>query len=52
MKYICDLCKWEYDETAGAPDLGIEPGTAWADVPEDFKCPLCNVGKDGFSKVE
>ena len=31
---------------------GIAPGTKWEDVPEDFECPLCNVGKDQFSEVE
>ena len=51
MKYVCDLCGWEYDEEVGLPDMGIEPGTAWEDVPEDFECPLCSVGKDQFSEV-
>ena len=49
MKYICDVCGFIYDESEGAPDNGIAPGTAWADVPEDFECPLCGVGKDSFS---
>ncbi len=50
-KYVCDVCGWEYDEEVGAPDNGIEPGTAWADVAEEFECPLCFVGKDQFSEV-
>lgn len=50
MKYICEVCGWEYDEEAGYPDGGIAPGTKWEDVPEDFECPLCNVGKDQFTK--
>ena len=41
-----------YDEAAGDPENWIEPGTAWEDVPEDFLCPLCGVGKDQFSEVE
>ena len=49
MKYVCDLCGWEYDEEEGLPEMGIEPGTSWEDVPEDFECPLCAVGKDQFS---
>ena len=49
-KYVCDVCGYVYDEAAGDPDNGIAPGTAWADVPEDFECPLCGVGKDQFSK--
>ncbi len=49
-KYVCDICGWEYDEEAGYPEGGIEPGTKWEDVPEDFACPLCAVGKDSFSQ--
>ena len=50
MKYVCDVCVWEYDEEKGYPEGGIAPGTKWEDVPEDFECPLCFVGKDHFSK--
>ena len=46
MKYVCDVCGWE---EAGAPELGIAPGTLFEDLPEDFACPLCGVGKDSFS---
>ena len=46
MKYICDVCGWEYDEEKGYPEGGIAPGTKWEDLPEDFTCPLCSVGKD------
>ena len=49
-KYVCDVCGWEYDEELGAPDLGIEPGTKFEDLPDDFECPLCFVGKDQFSE--
>lgn len=49
MKYICDVCGYEYDEAVGDPDNGIAPGTKWEDLPEDFVCPLCGVGKDQFS---
>ena len=52
MTYICDVCFWEYDEAAGAPDQGIAPGTPWENVPEDFVCPLCGVGKDQFHPAE
>ncbi len=48
MKYVCTVCGWVYDETEGCPDAGIAPGTKWEDLPEDFECPLCNVGKDMF----
>ena len=52
MKYVCDVCEWVYDEEAGDPDNGIAPGTKFEDLPEDFVCPLCGVGKDMFSKAE
>lgn len=51
-KYVCDTCGWEYDPEVGAPENGIEPGTAFEDLPDDFVCPLCGVGKDEFSPVE
>ena len=44
MKYICDVCGWVYDED--------EAGVKWEDLPEDFACKLCNVGKDQFSPAE
>jgi len=50
MRYICDVCSYVYDEAVGDPDNGIQPGTKWADIPDDFECPLCGVGKDEFSK--
>lgn len=49
MKYVCNVCGWEYDEEVGAPDYGIPAGTKWEDVEDDFVCPLCGVGKDEFS---
>ena len=48
MKYVCDICGYIYDEETGDPDNGIAAGTKWEDVPEDFVCPLCGVGKDQF----
>ena len=52
MKYVCDVCGWEYDEKEGAPDQGIAPGTKFSDLPDGFECPLCGVGKEEFSKAE
>ena len=49
MKYVCSICGYVYDEAAGDPDHGVAPGTAWADVPEDYTCPVCGVGKDQFN---
>ena len=51
MKYVCDVCGWIYDEEAGDSDLGIAPGTKFEELPEDFLCPLCSVGKDFFSEL-
>lgn len=51
-KYVCDVCGYIYDEEIGDPDNGVEAGTKWEDVPEDFLCPFCGVGKDEFSEVE
>jgi len=51
-QWVCVICGWVYDEAAGAPDDGLAPGTRWADVPEDWRCPLCDVGKQDFALVE
>lgn len=49
-KYVCTACGYVYDEAAGEPDNGIAPGTKWGDLPDDYVCPLCGVGKDMFEK--
>ena len=51
-KYVCDVCGWIYDEELGDPDNGIAPGTKFEDLPDDFECPACGVGKDMFSEEE
>lgn len=51
-KWQCVVCGWIYDEELGAPEEGIAPGTRWEDVPADFICPDCGVGKDDFEMVE
>ena len=51
MKYICSVCGYEYDEEASDPANGIAPGTKWEDVPDDFSCPLCGVGKNEFEEA-
>ena len=50
MKYICDVCGWVYEEELGCPEQGIAPGTKFEDLPEDFHCELCGVGKENFSQ--
>ena len=47
-KYVCTVCGYVYDPEVGDPDNGIAPGTAFEDLPDDFVCPVCGVGKDMF----
>ena len=47
-KYVCEICGWVYDEEKGLPEKGIAPGTKFEDLPEDFECALCGVGKNSF----
>ncbi len=49
-KYICDVCGYVYDPAIGDPDNGIKPGTEFTDLPKDWVCPICGVGKDSFSE--
>ena len=46
-KYVCDPCGYVYDPAAGDPDNGIAP-TAFEDLPADWVCPICGVGKEEF----
>jgi len=48
-KYVCDVCGYIYDPAAGDPDANVKAGTAFADLPEDWVCPMCGAGKDSFS---
>ena len=52
QKYVCDVCGYIYDPELGDSDNNIAPGTAFEDLPDDWECPLCGVGKDEFSKTE
>jgi rubredoxin len=49
-KWVCTICGYVYDPAAGDPDNGVDPGTAWEDVPSDWVCPLCGASKDDFEK--
>ena len=51
-QWICIVCGFIYDEAKGIPEEGIPAGTSWQDVPDDWLCPDCNVGKDEFEMVE
>lgn len=52
LKWECIVCGYVYDPAAGDPDNGVAPGTSFEDVPDDWVCPDCGVGKDMFEKVE
>ncbi|UTJ05888.1 rubredoxin [Arcobacter roscoffensis] len=52
QKYVCITCDYVYDPAIGDPDSGIEPGTAFEDIPEDWECPDCGVGKEDFEPLE
>ena len=51
-KYKCTVCDYIYDPELGDPDGGIEPGTPFEKLPDDWVCPVCGAGKDEFEKVE
>ena len=50
-KYVCVVCGYEYDPKLGDESQGVNPGTAFEDLPEDWVCPLCGVGKDQFEEA-
>lgn len=51
-KWLCIVCGWIYDEAKGWPDDGIAPGTKWEDIPDDWMCPECQVGKTDFEMID
>jgi rubredoxin len=51
-KYVCDLCGYVYDPAQGDPDNGVDLGTSFDDLPDDWECPICGAGKEDFSKEE
>jgi len=52
QKYICTLCDYIYDPAAGDPENGVDPGTAFADLPDDWVCPDCGADIDEFEVYE
>ncbi|VAX19803.1 Rubredoxin [hydrothermal vent metagenome] len=52
MKYICSVCSFIYDPEVGDPDSGLAPGTLFEDIPGDWVCPECGVGKEHFEPME
>jgi rubredoxin len=49
-KYVCTICGYVYDPEQGDPDNGIDPGTKFEDLPDDWECPVCGASKDDFEK--
>lgn len=52
QKWVCTVCGYVYDPAEGDADGGIAPGTAFVDIPDDWLCPVCGVGKDEFEPVK
>lgn len=51
-QYECTICGFIYNEEEGLPEEGIEPGTRWNDIPEDWMCPDCGLSKAEFEMIE
>lgn len=52
QKYECTVCGYIYDPELGDPEGGVEPGTVFEDISEDWVCPECGVGKDMFEPID
>jgi rubredoxin len=51
-KYECIVCGYICDPELGDPDGGVAPGTPFEEIPDDWVCPICGVGKSEFKKVD
>lgn len=51
-KYECEVCGYVNDPAVGDSERGIAPGMPFEDLPPDWTCPLCGVGKEGFGEAE
>jgi rubredoxin len=49
-RYVCTICGYVYDPELGDPDNGVDPGTKWEAVPDDWECPVCGAAKEDFEK--
>lgn len=50
--FVCNLCGYEYKAEEGCPEAGIEEGTDFDDLPENWTCPFCGAGKEEFEPVK
>lgn len=51
-KYQCTMCEYVYDPAQGDPENGVNPGTPFEDIPDDWVCPICGAEKDMFEAIE
>lgn len=51
-KWRCTVCGYVYDEEEGDEKYGIEPGTTFEELPDDWVCPVCGAPKSQFEKIE
>ncbi len=51
QKWRCTICQYIYDPAEGDPGNGINPGTSFEELPDDWVCPLCGAAKDLFEPV-
>jgi rubredoxin len=51
-QYRCSVCGYVYDPAKGDPNNGVPPGTPFDQLPGDWVCPLCGVGKEEFEEVK
>lgn len=49
-KYVCNVCGYIYDPAEGDPDNGVEAGTPFESIPDDWVCPVCGAAKEDFSE--
>jgi rubredoxin len=51
-KYVCVVCGYVYDPEEGDPDNGVDPGTKFDDIPDDWLCPVCGADKSQFEETD
>lgn len=51
-KYRCSVCGYLYDPENGDNAGGIEPGTPFEELPDNWTCPVCGVGQQEFKEAE
>ena len=51
--FLCTVCNtYRYDEAEGDPKTGLEPGTTWDDIPETWRCPICDASKESLKLID